>query len=142
MNAQTLSRRAALAGLATMSAATAAVSLPTSPDPIFDLIEEARVAERAVETAESDDEMDEAGRRTYATRSALLLVTPTTMAGLLALVAFVISESEQIKLFYFDDAAEQMAFTSNVRRALQLLMGLPPEPRVIWSDNGAECRFA
>jgi hypothetical protein len=91
------SRRAILAGAATLPALAVptAVAASAEPDPIFAAIERSRRAEADFGAAEGDNALDHFGEIAYREFVALIAMTPATPAGCAALLRYIEKRQEE-----------------------------------------------
>jgi hypothetical protein len=123
-----VTRRAALAIAAgtAINAAAIATTRATAPDPIFAAIEhhhQCNVAfcdvlhlEEQLDKAEWERQEDETGNAERAACDAMIATLPTTKAGLIALLSYVLAEFERGNQLLDDD--EMLALLTTTRTAL------------------------
>jgi hypothetical protein len=148
MSTTTSRRRAILAGAAlpvlslpASAASTAIAHTGLEPDPIFAAIEKARSLSAAfIARCRYEDDLTESGQEliaapddmrtpemvsivdaSVAARGELANTVPATLAGLVAYLDYVVSESEKLEEFFFDGGAEAQDFVGSLARCAKQL---------------------
>jgi hypothetical protein len=127
MTSTNLSRRAIVAGAASVPAlAVPAVAAAIDPDPIFAAIEAHRHWAKRLddlwpEWGEVSPEAESAREAAMEATRRLCETSPTTMAGLVALLDFAVSEQKRMNDTLADDNEGTMAFIASVARCVRRL---------------------